>query len=138
MKREKKFISSIGLAVASTCLLSFGAISLIPQKNTIQTTTPEAYVSFTNSTPEFFKTSNNIVISPEENAYAFVNSADGEYANLSFDLIEEEYFDKTAGIYDYMGTYFDGTYHLVFDSITISVAWTVWAFTVKITDSLLP
>ncbi len=110
MKMKNKLSKLFGIGVLSACLLGGGLYIANKNDSPVMEKTANAYNSISNSTPAFFKTTNI------SNTYSFVDIVSDEWANLSFDVAEEE--NGTSLI----GTHFNGNAYNAFDITNITIS----------------
>lgn len=112
MKGKRNIFKTLGLTLLSACVLGGSIATAGGNKSVEKEITASAYESITNSTPEFFKTTNI------ENDNAFVSYLSAEYASLSFDL--EETNEKLIEDGSFIGTYKTDSSYLAFDITGVS------------------
>lgn len=112
MKGKRNILKTLGLTLLSACVLGGSIATAGGNKSVEKEITASAYESISNSTPDFFKTTNI------EDDNAFVSYLSGEYASLSFDL--EETNETVTEDGSFIGTYKTDSGYLAFDITGVS------------------
>ena len=120
MKKRKNIFRTIGVGLASICMLS-GVVAFLNNQNHIEKNeVAEAYQTITNSVPNFFATSNVL-----NDYYAFINTNDAsENVRLYFDVEKTEKLDNLEENEreKFKGVYADGENYSFFNIDNISIS----------------